>query len=91
MNCDGSNEAIGVFRKGGWTDTYGVVHGPGEPGHTYHEFLGDEYQSDIGKMDWIFSRGCFWSVGAEIIRTARNGRYPSDHFFVSATVTLAAP
>ena len=88
MNCDTGNLAIGNFRKGGWVDTYGQVHGPADPGPTYHGFIGPDFKSNIGKMDWIFMRGAVNARHAEIIDDSREGRFPSDHYFVSATVEL---
>lgn len=88
MNCDSANPAIHLFISAGWKDTYEAVHGPGDPGHTFHEFEGDVYRSDIGKMDWIFFRGDAAITGAEIIKGTRNGHYPSDHYFITADINL---
>lgn len=88
MNCDAANPAIEVFRSGGWVDTYTTVHGTEDPGHTFHEFQGPAFESKIGKMDWIFSRGPVEVLEAAVIRDAEDGRYPSDHYFVSAEVML---
>ncbi len=87
MNCDSSNRAIDIFKTGGWIDTYGAVQGTEDPGHTFHEFLGPEYDSAIGKMDWIFARGRIETLDATVIAGSLNGRFPSDHYFVSATIT----
>ena len=81
MNCDSSNPAIGLFRKGGWVDTYGNIHGTEDPGPTYHAFLGSDYVSKIGKMDWVFMRGRVTATAATIIDESRNGRFPSDSLF----------
>lgn len=89
MNCDAANKAIDVLRRDGWRDTYAAVHGEGEPGHTFHGFLGPNYDSDIGKMDWVFCRGDIEVDAAEIIRDDDGGRLPSDHYFVGADLRLA--
>ena len=89
MNCDFRNSAIRALEAAGWTDTYAAVHGAGYPGHTYHEFQGPRHKASIGKMDWIFMRGGIDAVGAAVLTDSRNGRYPSDHYFVSATVRVA--
>ena len=86
MNCDSTNAAIGVFRAGGWRDTYGSVHGTEDPGHTYHAFRGDQHDAKIGKIDWVFSRGRMEALDASIITDSLDGRFPSDHYFVSATL-----
>lgn len=88
MNCDTRNRAIDNFKAGGWTDTYGPLHGTEDPGHTFHEFKGPDYKSAIGKMDWIFSKGGIQAVDAAVITEARDGRFPSDHYFVSATLKV---
>jgi len=88
LNCDATNRAIAIVKKGGWTDTYGAIHGTAEPGHTYHAFLGAQAADTTGKMDWIFMRGRGQIRAAEIIRDSVAGRFPSDHYFVSATLDL---
>ncbi len=85
MNCDCTNPAIEVFKAGGWCDTYGAVNETEDPGHTYHEFRGPRYEGDVGKMDWIFVRGKMKAIDAEVITDSIDGKFPSDHYFVSAT------
>jgi endonuclease/exonuclease/phosphatase family metal-dependent hydrolase len=84
MNCDHENQAILKFKAGGWRDTYHAVHGTENPGPTFHGFLGPDYASDLGKIDWIFFKGGADVLDAHVIRESRDGRYPSDHYFVSA-------
>ena len=91
MNCDSTNAAIEVFRAGGWSDTYDCVHGTEDPGYTFHQFLGPKYNSAIGKIDWIFMRGRMKAITAEIITDSTEGRFPSDHYFVSAAVIAQKP
>ncbi len=88
MNVDWANPAIALFRRGGWADTYAAVHGTENPGHTFHAFQGPAFVSDIGKMDWIFSRGAVTVAAAEVITDSQGGRFPSDHYFVAATVHI---
>lgn len=88
MNCDAGNPAIGCYKAGAWIDTYGAVHGTEDPGHTFHEFRGPDYDSTIGKMDWIFVRGGIKAVDAAVITESREGRFPSDHYFISATLNI---
>jgi len=91
MNCDSGNAAIDILKDGGWVDTYGHVHGTEDPGHTYHEFCGPRYDSAEGKMDWIFMRGRLQAIQAEIVTDSVEESFPSDHYFVSATVTAQEP
>jgi len=88
-NAEASNPAIDNLKAGGWIDTYTAVHGPDDPGFTYHRFMGPAYDGKTtGKIDFIFCRGPVKTHAAEIIRDSRDGRYPSDHYFISAEVTL---
>ncbi len=82
MNSDPGNPAIDLFLRSGWKDTYQAIHGIQDPGFTFHEFQGAQYDSKIGKIDWIFTRGNIEIVQAEIIRDHLDGRYPSDHYFL---------
>ena len=88
MNCDAGNRAISIFGEAGWRDMYAAVHGAADPGFTYHGFRGPAFESKVGKMDWVFARGQVWVVNAEIVTDARDGRFPSDHYFVTAEVEL---
>jgi endonuclease/exonuclease/phosphatase family metal-dependent hydrolase len=88
MNCDRTNAAIATFESAGWRDTYADIHGPADPGHSYHAFEGPAYKGDIGKMDWIFCRGDLKVTSTAIIDESCEGRFPSDHYFVVADVEL---
>lgn len=88
FNCDRRNPAIARLLAGGWRDTYAAVHGPGDPGHTFHGFQGPAFRGETGKMDWVFGRGALRATAAAIIRHSENGRFPSDHYFVSADIEL---
>ena len=91
MNCDCTNPAIGKFKTGGWSDTYRAVHGTENPGLTYHAFQGDQFDRGIGKMDWIFAKGAVKTIDAKIMTDSIDGRFPSDHYFISATIDIEAP
>ena len=93
FNADAANPAIEIVKAGRWLDTYTAVHGPEDPGFTFHAFLGPRFAEEPkerikGKIDFIFARGPVKTLSAEIIRDGRDGRYPSDHYFISAEVTL---
>ncbi len=93
FNADTRNPAIVLLREGGWGDTYTSIHGPEDPGFTYHAFIGPKRAERItpknpGKIDWIFTRNVKRVLAAEIIYDQRDGRYPSDHYFVSADIVL---
>lgn len=92
FNCDASNKALDIVKSGGWIDTYALLHGEDEPGTTYHAFEGPEFtrppETYVGKMDFVFCKGPVKVLAADIIRDNRDGRYPSDHYFVSAEVLI---
>ena len=89
MNCDVSNKAIDIFKNAGWKDTYEIAHGEPEPGLTYHGYQGDAFASKVGKIDFIFVRGQATVTGSEIVKTSRDGKFPSDHYFITADFQLA--
>lgn len=86
MNAVADNPAIRSFLNAGWRDTYEIVHGEANPGNTFHNFRGPQFQEPVGKIDWILVRGRLGAVAAEIICDERDGRYPSDHYFVGADI-----
>ncbi|HEX6962099.1 MAG TPA: endonuclease/exonuclease/phosphatase family protein [Lacipirellula sp.] len=90
MNAYEGHPAIAVLKAAGLHDTYEAMHGPGDPGFTYHGFLGKErkMKGRGRKIDWIFTRGEIETRAADIIRDGRDGRYPSDHYFISADIVL---
>ena len=98
MNVDATYPALAAFRDGGWVDTYAQVHGTEDPGNTYHVFEGAAFDPQthrpfegkppLGKMDWILSRGRWTVSESAIIKDHDNGRYPSDHYFISATLQV---
>ncbi len=91
-NADASNPAIDVMEAGGWVDTYTEMQGADDPGFTYHGFIGPKYvevrKDTTGKIDFIFRRGPVETLSADIICDSRDGRYPSDHYFLSAEVEI---
>ena len=90
LNTDATTPPITVIKDAGWIDSYTAVNGPEDPGFTYHRFLGPKYASlaKTGKIDFIFSYGGVQPIASELILDQRNGRYPSDHYFLSAEVIL---
>ena len=89
FNCDGPSAPLATLRAGGWIDSYGAVHGTETPGPTFHAFQGSAHAGTVDKMDWVMMRGALTAQAAQIIREPRDGRYPSDHYFVSGTFALA--
>ncbi len=92
LNSTATHPAIKAIRKAGFVDTYGAIHGPEDPGYTAHAFQGVKRATSGkkpgGKIDWIFTPSNVKTLEAEIIRDERDGRYPSDHYFVTAVIEL---
>jgi endonuclease/exonuclease/phosphatase family metal-dependent hydrolase len=88
LNMDSGHPLIHRIKEADWWDSYQKVHHPEDPGNTYHGFLGADYQTDQGKIDWIFAKGELRIESAEILRDHENKRYPSDHYFVQADILL---
>jgi len=66
------------------SDTYRQVHpSRREDEATYHGFTGKRQGS---RIDWILCSPEFTPVAAQIDHTNKDGRYPSDHFPVTATL-----
>lgn len=71
----------------GWRDSWRAAHPNTAPGRTYHAFDGERSQCQPDEqIDWILVRERVQVLAAGIIRDSLNGRYPSDHFFLHATL-----
>ncbi|MBP7481197.1 MAG: endonuclease/exonuclease/phosphatase family protein [Lacunisphaera sp.] len=93
LNARVDNPVCKLVAQAGWTDSYAEVRGAAGDGFTVHGFKGPAYERPdgrlpAGRIDFIFSRGAVQPTAAEIIRDGRDGRYPSDHYFVSAQIAL---
>ena len=66
-------------------DTFRTMHPDVRKVGTYHDFEGGRGGE---KVDAILASSEWRVLGAAIVRTSRQGRYPSDHFPVTATVAL---
>lgn len=66
-------------------DSFRVLYPDRENVGTYNGFTG---QSDGSKIDYIMVRPSMKVIEASILQTSREGRYPSDHFPVTAQVSL---
>lgn len=84
MNANERSEPIAQFMQEGWRDAHAQV----EVGRTFHGFKGDDFSADYGQIDWIFVRGGVVVREVAVIRAQRDGRFPSDHYFMAAEVAL---
>ena len=71
-----------------FVDTYRVLHADETIVGTFNGFKFGTTTGD--KIDYVLVQPGTEVITAEIIRTSRNDRYPSDHFPVVATIRLSA-
>ena len=93
FNADEENVAV-LYLKGkaedaqppdAMVDTFRVLHpDAGEVG-TFNAWKGERTG---GKIDYIFTDPAVKVIEADIVWTNSNGRYPSDHFPVTATLLI---
>lgn len=82
-----------VFTQAGYVDTY---HAAGHEDHldtnTYHAFQGSDAPPFAMRIDWILTRDGLYHRFAvhasEIVRDAEPPLYPSDHYPVTAALSL---
>jgi endonuclease/exonuclease/phosphatase family metal-dependent hydrolase/dienelactone hydrolase len=67
----------------GVVDTYRVLHRGAKYAGTFNGFEGT---ADGAKIDYVLANGALEVVEAAIVREHDAGRYPSDHFPVTATL-----
>lgn len=89
LNCMAKTKALQTLFSGGFIDSYTAIHGPKDPGFTYHGFKGVNHKTASGKIDFVLANKTLRPTVAEIIRDSRDGRYPSDHYFVSTEFEYA--
>jgi len=84
---DGKGEAgeTGPVRL---VDSYRVLHPDEKAVGTFHMFTG---LAPGGKIDYVLVPPDAEVLEAEIVRVSREGRFPSDHFPVTARVRFAPP
>ena len=70
----------------GWIDSYRTLHPQRQPGEA--SFNGFKGTVQGLRIDFIFHTAHFKAMAAAIDRTSRAGRYPSDHYPVTAVLVL---
>jgi endonuclease/exonuclease/phosphatase family metal-dependent hydrolase len=83
FNAGESNPAIQRLRASGLVDTFRVLHPDVELVGTFNGFEGDPGGD---KIDGIWITPDWQVMRAEIDRSSSGGRYPSDHFPVTAVL-----
>ncbi|HYZ91365.1 MAG TPA: endonuclease/exonuclease/phosphatase family protein [Actinomycetota bacterium] len=86
LNADEKTEAAKIFADAGFRDTFRVLH-PRTEANTYHGFRGRGIKR-LGKIDYVLCDGRWAVRKADIVGTGRDGRFPSDHFAMTAEVAI---
>lgn len=91
LNINEDNPAYAVFVRPetpgaiAWVDAYRTVHPVRRPDEaSFHGFKGEVAGS---RIDFVFHTAHFTATAATIDRMSREGRYPSDHYAVTAVLT----
>ncbi len=95
FNSTRVNPVLKLALDAGWTNTQAAAPEPHDDGNTTHGFLGDkapktEAALKKGPIDFILTHGPVKTLAWKIIRDSRDGRYPSDHYFIAAKLSLTA-
>jgi len=86
FNAGEDNPALLFLLDEGFKDSFRALHPDEDEVGTFNAFrLGN---TGGAKIDYVLVPGGATVLDAAIIRTEREGRYPSDHFPVSASVRL---
>lgn len=87
FNAGEDNPAVRTMVEGkAFVDTFRVVHPDEKQVSTFNGFKAERI--DGPKIDYVFVQPGTEVLSAEIVRTARDGKYPSDHFPVVARIRL---
>lgn len=87
LNADESTRPLEILREAGYRDSFRIVR-PDEEALTYHGFRGRGART-LGKIDYVLCDAGWRVVGAEIVRDGADGRYPSDHFPITAELDFS--
>ncbi len=85
FNAGESNPAVRLLLESGLRDSFRVLHPKAEGVGTFGAFSG---RRDGEKIDAILISPAWAVRGAAILHDNRKGRYPSDHYPVTATLVL---
>jgi endonuclease/exonuclease/phosphatase family metal-dependent hydrolase len=85
FNAADSDPLHAAIQVAGFADVWRVANAgtPAEESGTFHEFTG---VTNRARIDFIYATTDLKIADSSIIRTSRNGNYPSDHFPVRATL-----
>ena len=82
----GEDNPAAVAMRASFLDSFRVLHPDAREAGTFNGFTFGQTSGD--KIDFVFVERGTDVVEAGIVRTSRDGRYPSDHFPVTARIRL---
>jgi endonuclease/exonuclease/phosphatase family metal-dependent hydrolase len=86
FNAGEADPCIEMLRSAGYRDSYRDVH-PSEPNvGTYHGFKSNP---EPDKIDYIWIKPSWRVLEAEILKEQVDGRWPSDHYPVTAVLEMS--
>jgi len=85
FNCGDENPVIKTILSSGLTDTFRKLHSKRNDEGTFNSFKGE---TNGDKIDFIFTSKEFEVTRSTIIRKNYNGKFPSDHFPVTAIISF---
>lgn len=93
FNATRENAVLKLALDAEWTNTQAVAPEPHDDGNSTHGFLGEEaVKSEAarkrGPIDFILTHGPVSTLSWKIARDSRDGRYPSDHYFIAAKLAF---
>ena len=87
LNVSERRDPLRVFIDAGFRDSFRILH-PNEEALTFHGFRGKGVKR-LGKIDYILCDERWKVITAAVIRDGEQGRFPSDHFPVTAELAFA--
>jgi len=85
FNAGEKNDVLHSIRAAGFSDSYRTIHPNDSLVGTFHAFKGLQQGE---KIDYILADEKSAILDAAILSSRENGRYPSDHFPVTALIQL---
>ncbi|MBL8842262.1 MAG: endonuclease/exonuclease/phosphatase family protein [Planctomycetes bacterium] len=86
LNCGETSAPLDALRAAGLRDSFRELHPDATAVGTFHAFRGT---TDGAKIDYVLVDRGFATLAAELLTApATNGRWPSDHHFVTATLRM---
>ena len=88
LNANEESEPLGILKAAGLRDSFRVALPDEAPAFTYHRFRGTKSRGVLGKIDFILCDDRWDVVSAGIVRDDFDGRWPSDHYPLTARLQL---